>query len=184
MSYWQHWVRSSSYRGRFQQEVERSLLILKLLTYGMYSLSWCEYADSIQNLLEPSSLHIRFLCPKPSAEIGNGTTVTAGSETLLLPSTCFSRWGSGLKLRAYINFILKCAGKWQKDTAASRRNDTQIQLVHFPLMFSIDGETDLPETELGHFGGYLNSKPVRIGNAATGHLQLDIYGELMDAVYL
>ena len=51
-------------------------------------------------------------------------------------------------------------------------------------MFSIDGETDLPEIELEHFGGYLDSKPVRIGNAATGNIQLDMYGELMDAVYL
>lgn len=55
---------------------------------------------------------------------------------------------------------------------------------HLPLMFSIHGETDLPELELEHFGGYLDSEPVRIGNAATGHIQLDIYGELMDAVYL
>ena len=85
---------------------------------------------------------------------------------------------------AYINFIFKCAGQWQERTAASRLNDTQSRVVHFPLMFSIDGETHLPETKLSHFGGYLDSKPVRIGNAATGHLQLDIYGELMDAVYL
>jgi len=51
-------------------------------------------------------------------------------------------------------------------------------------MFSVDGETMLPEEELPQFGGYMDSKPVRIGNAATDHVQLDINGELMDAIFL
>jgi GH15 family glucan-1,4-alpha-glucosidase len=51
-------------------------------------------------------------------------------------------------------------------------------------MFSIDGSNDLPETTLDHFSGYQDSQPVRIGNAATDHIQLDIYGELMDGIYL
>ncbi|KAK4992880.1 hypothetical protein LTR50_000786 [Elasticomyces elasticus] len=53
-----------------------------------------------------------------------------------------------------------------------------------PIVFSIRGSTDLPEIELSHLAGYRNSKPVRIGNGATFHTQLDIYGELMDATYL
>ena len=48
----------------------------------------------------------------------------------------------------------------------------------------IDGRSDLAEEELPHLDGYAGSRPVRIGNAAHGQLQLDIYGELMDAVYL
>lgn len=62
--------------------------------------------------------------------------------------------------------------------------DEEGAIFHLPLMFSIDGLTDLPENELNHLGGYLDSRPVRIGNAATGHVQLDIYGELMDSIYL
>lgn len=54
----------------------------------------------------------------------------------------------------------------------------------FPIMFSLRGETDLEEIELDHLNGYRGSKPVRIGNGAATHLQLDIYGELMDAIYL
>lgn len=54
----------------------------------------------------------------------------------------------------------------------------------FPIMFSVRGETDLPEEELDHLEGYRGSKPVRIGNGAAMHLQLDIYGELMDGIYL
>ena len=46
------------------------------------------------------------------------------------------------------------------------------------------GDSDLPETVLDHLGGYKDTRPVRIGNAATGHTQLDIYGELMDSIYL
>jgi GH15 family glucan-1,4-alpha-glucosidase len=54
----------------------------------------------------------------------------------------------------------------------------------FQVMYGIDGRHDLPETELDHFSGYENSRPVRIGNAAHDQLQLDIYGALLDAVYL
>jgi pentatricopeptide repeat protein len=52
------------------------------------------------------------------------------------------------------------------------------------VMYGIDGRTDLPEQELAHLAGYRGSQPVRIGNAAARQLQLDIYGELMDSVYL
>lgn len=52
------------------------------------------------------------------------------------------------------------------------------------IVYGIDGRHDLAEETLPHLGGYLGSRPVRIGNAAVDHLQLDIYGELMDAIYL
>ena len=51
-------------------------------------------------------------------------------------------------------------------------------------MYGIDGRHELPEEVLGHLDGYRGSRPVRVGNAAAEQLQLDIYGELMDAVYL
>jgi GH15 family glucan-1,4-alpha-glucosidase len=53
-----------------------------------------------------------------------------------------------------------------------------------PIMFTIRGETDIPEFELTHLEGYRGSRPVRIGNGAAFHHQFDIYGELMDAIYL
>ena len=52
------------------------------------------------------------------------------------------------------------------------------------IMYGIDGRHALPEETLPHLEGYMGSRPVRVGNAAYTHLQLDIYGELMDAVYL
>ncbi|WP_433063646.1 glycoside hydrolase family 15 protein [Dactylosporangium sp. CS-033363] len=51
------------------------------------------------------------------------------------------------------------------------------------IMYRVDGTTDLPECDLAHLRGYRDSSPVRIGNDANGQLQLDIYGEAMDAVY-
>jgi GH15 family glucan-1,4-alpha-glucosidase len=52
------------------------------------------------------------------------------------------------------------------------------------LMYAVDGASELTEQELPHLEGYRGSRPVRVGNAAHGQLQLDIYGELMDSVYL
>jgi GH15 family glucan-1,4-alpha-glucosidase len=51
-------------------------------------------------------------------------------------------------------------------------------------MYGIDGRHQLPEETLDHLEGYRGSRPVRIGNGACEQLQLDIYGELMDSVYL
>lgn len=53
-----------------------------------------------------------------------------------------------------------------------------------PIMFTIRGDTCIPEIELDHLDGYKGSKPVRIGNGAVFHQQFDIYGELMDGIYL
>src|SRR6476646_7202624 len=52
------------------------------------------------------------------------------------------------------------------------------------IMYGIDGREDLHEEELSHLEGYMGSAPVRIGNGAATQLQLDVYGELMDSVYL
>jgi GH15 family glucan-1,4-alpha-glucosidase len=51
-------------------------------------------------------------------------------------------------------------------------------------LYGIDGRHSLDEFELEHFEGYRQSQPVRVGNAADGQFQLDIYGALLDAVYL
>ncbi|RAL66274.1 hypothetical protein DID88_005945 [Monilinia fructigena] len=73
---------------------------------------------------------------------------------------------------AYMNFI---SDRFRK----SRGPDGAL-----PIMFTIRGETDIPELELNHLSGYRDSGPVRIGNGAAFHQQFDIYGELMDAIYL
>ncbi len=69
--------------------------------------------------------------------------------------------------------------------------DTNVLVTRFftpdgslQLMYGIDGRQDLTEETLDHLEGYRGSRPVRLGNGAYDQLQLDIYGELMDAVYL
>ena len=67
------------------------------------------------------------------------------------------------------------------DWIGDRMKDCQGEALR--VAYSLAGDNDLPETELD-MAGYAGSRPVRIGNAASTQLQLDIYGELMDAVYL
>jgi GH15 family glucan-1,4-alpha-glucosidase len=56
--------------------------------------------------------------------------------------------------------------------------------AHLQIMYGIDGETEIPETELHHLSGYKGSRPVRVGNAAAKQRQLDVYGEMLEAIYL
>ncbi len=68
---------------------------------------------------------------------------------------------------------------WIEERCKDLDPDGTLQTV-----YGLDGRRDLTEFELSHLEGYKGSKPVRVGNAAANQLQLDIYGELMDSVYL
>jgi pentatricopeptide repeat protein len=72
-------------------------------------------------------------------------------------------------------------GRWLRD-----RLDEQVSSDGAPLniMYRIDGSSDLTEEVLEHWEGYRGSRPVRIGNGAAEQLQLDIYGEAIDSIYL
>lgn len=55
---------------------------------------------------------------------------------------------------------------------------------HLQIMYGLDGESDLPESELTHLEGYRGSRPVRVGNAAVTQNQMDVYGEVLDAIWM
>jgi GH15 family glucan-1,4-alpha-glucosidase len=82
-----------------------------------------------------------------------------------------------------IGFTEEAAGfmGWLTDRFKER---TSHALGPLQVMYDIRGGADLPEEVLDHFEGFRSSAPVRIGNAASEQLQLDIYGELIDSVYL
>lgn len=155
--YWFDWISQSTYHGRWQEIVQRSLLTLKLLTY------------------EPTGAIIAAPTFGLPESIGGGRNwdyryswVRDSSFTIYI----FLRLGFKQEAEAYMTFI-------QNRLKHNKNKDGGL-----PIMFSIHGGTDLPEIELKHLDGYRGSKPVRIGNGAAFHKQLDIYGELMDAIYL
>ena len=155
-SFWRGWVGRSSYRGRWREMVNRSALVLKLLTS-------CEYGSIVA---APT-----FGLPELIGGTRNWdyryTWVRDSSFTLY----ALIRLGYTEEAAAFMGWI------GQRCRAASAAVPLQI-------MYGIDGRTDLAEEELAHLGGYQGSRPVRIGNGACAQLQLDIYGELLDAVYL
>ena len=156
-NYWFNWISKSKYKGRWREVVSRSLLILKLLTY------------------EPTGAIIAAPTFSLPEDIGGGRNwdyrfswVRDSSFTIYI----LLRMGFTEEAEAYMNFI------------SDRFRYSRTPEGALPIMFSIRGSTDLPEIELEHLDGYRGSKPVRIGNGAAFHKQLDIYGELMDAIYL
>jgi len=155
--YWFNWISQSEYKGRWREQVSRSLMILKMLTY------------------EPTGAIIAaptFSLPEDFGGSRNWdyrfSWVRDSSFTIYI----FLRMGFTEEAEAYMNFI------------SDRFRYDRSKEGGLPIMFTIRGETDLPEIELTHLDGHRGSKPVRIGNGAAFHKQLDIYGELMDGIYL
>ncbi len=158
VDYWQRWMARCSYRGRWSEMVYRSALILKLLTY------------------RPTGAIVAAPTMGLPEAIGGGrnwdyryTWIRDASFTLY----ALMRIGYTEEAVAFM--------RWLEHRCAELDFTAESPLR---LMYGILGESDLPETTLAHLKGYRDSQPVRLGNAAFGQLQLDIYGELLDAVYL
>jgi GH15 family glucan-1,4-alpha-glucosidase len=153
---WTRWIGRSTYQGRWREMVNRSALVLKLMTSH-------EFGSVIA---APT-----FGLPETLGGTRNWdyryTWIRDASFTVY----AFIRLGFMDEARAYMT--------WIHEKACEPAANGPLQ-----LMYGIDGRHDLPETELDHLTGYAGSRPVRIGNAAYDQLQLDIYGELMDSVYL
>jgi GH15 family glucan-1,4-alpha-glucosidase len=156
VNFWRGWVGRSTYRGRCREMVNRSALTLKLLTSQPFG--------SI--VAAPT-----FGLPE---WVGGGrnwdyrhTWIRDASFTLY----GLIRLGFTAEAGAFM--------RWVEDRCAELEPDGALQ-----IMYGIDGRKLLTEENLPHLEGYKGSRPVRIGNQAYTHLQLDIYGELMDSIYL
>lgn len=156
INYWRDWVRHSKYRGRWREMVNRSALALKLLTSAQYG----------SVVAAPT-----FGLPEEPGGVRNWdyryTWVRDASFTIY----ALMRLGYTDEAGAFI--------RWIEDRCANLKPNSPLQ-----VMYRIDGRHNIDETELKHFQGYRRSRPVRIGNGAYDQLQLDVYGELMDSVYL
>ncbi len=156
VEYWRRWIAKSTYKGRWREIVHRSALALKLLCY------------------EPTGAIVAApTCGLPESLGGSRnwdyryTWIRDAAFTMY----AFMRIGFTEEVAAFMNFLD------QRCHECDPNGSLQV-------MYGIDGRHNLHEEELTHLDGYMGSKPVRIGNGAYGQLQLDIYGELMDAAYL
>jgi GH15 family glucan-1,4-alpha-glucosidase len=156
VSYWRRWLDGCTYTGRWREQVRRSALVLKLLTY------------------QPSGAIVA--APTTSLPEALGGVRNWDYRYTWIRDAAFTLYGL---LR--VGFVEEAASFMSFIEARCHELGPDGSLQ---IMYGIDGRHELPEKTLGHFEGYAGSRPVRIGNGAHGQLQLDIYGALMDAVYL
>jgi GH15 family glucan-1,4-alpha-glucosidase len=156
VSYWRTWLSKSTYKGRWREMVDRSALALKLLTY------------------EPTGAIVA--APTCSLPEGIGGERNWDYRYTWLRDSAFTvfalvRLGFTREAEDFVKFL------WSLCKQPNPGGSLQI-------MYGIDGRKELSEEVLNHLDGYMGSRPVRIGNGAYNQLQLDIYGELLDAMYL
>jgi GH15 family glucan-1,4-alpha-glucosidase len=154
--FWKTWVAKSHYKGRWREMVHRSALLLKLLISREHgSLIAAPTFSLPEHLGGVRNWDYRF------------TWLRDASFTLY----ALIRLGFVEEAEAFI--------EWMKGRLSDDAEHGPLQ-----VMYGIDGRQQLDESTLDHLAGYGNSRPVRIGNAAYQQLQLDIYGEMMDSIYL
>jgi GH15 family glucan-1,4-alpha-glucosidase len=156
VNFWRRWITRSTYTSRWREMVNRSVLVLKLLTSREHG--------SI--LAAPT-----FGLPEQIGGSRNWdyryTWIRDSSFTLY----GMMRLGFTGEAATFMRWIMARCDELEPDGSLQ-------------IMYRVDGRRVTDEETLAHFEGYMGSRPVRIGNAAHTHLQLDIYGELMDAIYL
>jgi GH15 family glucan-1,4-alpha-glucosidase len=156
--YWRRWLSKSRYTGRWREMMHRSALTLKLMTY------------------QPTGALIA--APTASLPEHIGGERNWDYRYTWIRDAAFSLYAL---LRLGFTEEAGAFMSWLTD----RFRETQTGGTGpLQIMYGIDGRADLEEVILEHFEGYRGSYPVRIGNGAATQLQLDIYGELIDSVYL
>ncbi len=158
LKFWEQWSARSTYTGRWREMVNRSALTLKLLTF-----------EPTGAIVAAPTLGLPEHIGGPRNWDYRYTWIRDASFTIY----ALMRIGYHDEAEAFMQWL----------SARCKEIDYNSR-VPLPLMFGIYGEHILPESTLDHLKGYKNSSPVRVGNAAYDQMQLDIYGELMDSVYL
>lgn len=155
-NYWHAWIGKSKYSGRWREIVNRSALTLKMLTSARHgSIVAAPTFGLPETIGGERNWDYRY------------TWIRDASFTLY----ALIRLGYTEEAEAFMG--------WLENRMGELRPDGSLQ-----IMYALDGRHELEEQSLDHLSGYRGSAPVRIGNGASEQLQLDIYGELMDSVYL
>jgi GH15 family glucan-1,4-alpha-glucosidase len=152
-AWWREWTGRSTYRGGWADEVERSLITLKALTYAPTGGIVAAPTTSLPEWLGGVRNWDYRYCWIRDAALTLGAMMAAG----------------------YVEEATEWRD-WVIRAVAGDPEDLQI-------MYGVAGERRLEEYELDWLPGYEGSAPVRVGNAASGQLQLDVYGELVDAIF-
>lgn len=159
VTFWRRWLSRCTYRGRWREMVQRSALVLKLLTY------------------DPTGAIVAAPTTSLPEELGgarNWDYRYAWIRDAAFTLYALMRIGFTEEALRFMDWLEARSRECRAD-----RDEPPLQIV-----YGIDGRADLVERTLPHLEGYRGSAPVRIGNAAAEQLQLDIYGELLDSVYL
>jgi GH15 family glucan-1,4-alpha-glucosidase len=151
--YWSDFCGRSTYDGEWSDMVQRSLIVLKALTY----------APTGGIVAAPTTS-----LPEQIGGVRNWDYRYCWLRDATLTLLAFLNAGYIDEARAWRQWLLRAA--------AGDPADLQI-------MYGVAGERRLTELELGWLEGYEGSRPVRIGNSASEQLQLDVYGEVLDALF-
>jgi GH15 family glucan-1,4-alpha-glucosidase len=154
--FWKTWIAKSRYKGRWREVVHRSALLLKLLISSKHG-----------SLIAAPT----FSLPETIGGVRNWDYRFTWIRDAAFTLHALIRLGFVNETQAFVH--------WLKD-----RINYDAQHGPLQVMYGLDGRQKLDEISLDHLSGYENSRPVRIGNAAYNQLQLDIYGEMMEATYL
>lgn len=154
--YWRDWISRSNYKGRWREMVNRSALMLKMLCSQEHgSLIAAPTFGLPEKIGGERNWDYRYTWLRDSA----------------FSLYAFLRLGFTEEMRGFT--------EWLRDRLHEDAEHGPLQ-----VMYREDGSQELDESILENMKGYRDSRPVRIGNGASKQLQLDIYGELMDAIYL